>query len=99
MLSHFSHVQLPVTVDCSLPGSSVHEILQARTLEWISVPSSGDLPCPGKTGLMSFMSPAWLVVLTTSITWKTLIYMYVCVCIYRYVSYYICNIIYYYMYA
>ena len=25
--------------DCSLPGSSVHEILQARILEWVAVPS------------------------------------------------------------
>ena len=24
-------------MDCSLPGSSVHEILQARTLEWVAV--------------------------------------------------------------
>ena len=28
------------SVDCSQPGSSVHRILQARTLEWIAVPSS-----------------------------------------------------------
>ena len=27
-------------VDCSLPGSSVHGILQARILEWVAVPSS-----------------------------------------------------------
>ena len=27
-------------VDCSLPGSSVHGILQARILEWIAMPSS-----------------------------------------------------------
>ena len=26
-------------VDCSPPGSSVHEILQARTLEWVAIPS------------------------------------------------------------
>ena len=24
-------------VDCSLPGSSVHGILQARTLEWVAI--------------------------------------------------------------
>ena len=35
------------TMDCSLPGSSVHEILQARILEWVAVPFSGDLPNPG----------------------------------------------------
>ena len=27
-------------VDCSLPGSSVHGILQARRLEWVAMPSS-----------------------------------------------------------
>ena len=32
---------------CSPPGSSVHGILQARTLEWAPLSSSGDLPDPG----------------------------------------------------
>ena len=27
-------------MDCSPPGASVHGILQARTLEWVAVPSS-----------------------------------------------------------
>ena len=27
-------------MDCSLPGSSVHGILQARILEWIDIPFS-----------------------------------------------------------
>ena len=27
-------------MDCSPPGSSVHGILQARTLEWVAMPSS-----------------------------------------------------------
>ena len=35
------------SMDCSLPGSSVHEILQARILEWVAIPSPGDLPDPG----------------------------------------------------
>ena len=30
---------------CSLPSSSVHEIFQARVLEWVASP--GDLPDPG----------------------------------------------------
>ena len=34
-------------MDCSLPGSSVHEILQARILEWVAVPSYRSLPDPG----------------------------------------------------
>ena len=34
-------------VDCHLPGSSVHGILQARVLEWVAISFSGDLPDPG----------------------------------------------------
>ena len=34
-------------MDCSLPGSSVHGIFQARVLEWVAISSSGDLPDPG----------------------------------------------------
>ena len=34
-------------MDCSPPGSSVHGILQARTLEWAAISSSGDLHDPG----------------------------------------------------
>ena len=37
---HFSRVQLCGSVDCSLPGFSVHGILQARILEWFAMPSS-----------------------------------------------------------
>ena len=31
-------------MDCSLPGSSLHGILQARVLEWVAFSSPGDLP-------------------------------------------------------
>ena len=34
-------------MDCSLLGSSVHGILQARILEWVAFPSPGHLPNPG----------------------------------------------------
>ena len=34
-------------MDCSPPGSSVHGISQARILEWVAFPSTGDLPDPG----------------------------------------------------
>ena len=34
-------------IDCSPPGSSVHGILQARTVEWASFPTPGDLSKPG----------------------------------------------------
>ena len=44
LLSHFSGVQLCDSMDCSLPGSSVHGILQAKILEWVVISSFGDLP-------------------------------------------------------
>jgi len=34
-------------MDHSPPGSSVHGILQARILKWVSCPPLGDLPDPG----------------------------------------------------
>ena len=34
-------------VDCSLPGFSVPGIFQTRVLEWVAIPSPGDLPDPG----------------------------------------------------
>ena len=34
-------------MNCSLSGSYVHGILQARILEWVAMLSSGDLPDPG----------------------------------------------------
>ena len=32
-----SYLILGDTMDCSLPGSSVHGILQARILEWVAI--------------------------------------------------------------
>ena len=45
---HRRHVATKLyPMDCSLPGSSVHRIFQARILEWAAVPSPGDPPDPG----------------------------------------------------
>ena len=44
--SHFSHVQLYDPVACSPSASSIHDILQRRILEWVALPSPGDLPDP-----------------------------------------------------
>ena len=41
-----SHLTLQ-PMDCGLPGSSVHGILQARILSGFSCPPPGDLPNPG----------------------------------------------------
>ena len=58
------------TVDCSPPGSSVHGIVQARILEWVALPSPGDLPDPGIKS-RSLKSPALAGRLfTTSATWE-----------------------------
>ena len=38
------------SMNCSLPGSSVHGILQARILEWVAMPSSrGSSQCKDRT--------------------------------------------------
>ena len=43
-------------VVCSLPGSTVHVILQARILEWSPCPPPGDLPDPGIEPAISYVS-------------------------------------------
>ena len=57
-------------MDHSLPGSSVHRILQARILEWVACSPLGDLPILGIKPA-SLMFPALTGrVFTTSITWE-----------------------------
>ena len=45
------------TMDCSLPGSSVHAMLKARILEWVAI-SSSRRPTQPSEQTLSFMSPA-----------------------------------------
>ena len=57
-------------MDYSPPTSSVHEILQARILEWVTSLSPGDLPNPGIEPV-SLRSPAIAgVFFTTIATWQ-----------------------------
>ena len=49
-------------MDCNLPGSPVHRILHARILEWIAVPSLGDLPDPGTESASSALVCVWVCV-------------------------------------
>ena len=37
LLSRFSRVRLCDPMDCSLPGSAIPRILQARVLEWVAI--------------------------------------------------------------
>ena len=50
-------LRLHESVIHSTPGPSVHGVLQARILEWVSIPSPRDLPDPG-TEPVSPASPA-----------------------------------------
>ena len=57
-------------MDCSLPGSAVHGILQARTLEWVAIASSREnLADPG-TEPMFLMSPTLADGFSTSVIWE-----------------------------
>ena len=51
MLSHFSLCLIPCDpMNCSLPGSSVHGVLQAGVLKWVAMPSSRGYSTPrGRT--------------------------------------------------
>ena len=74
-IKHFSICWLSHTCACwepmdhSLPGSSVHGILQARILDWLPCPPPRDLLDPGiKPG--SLTSPAFAGFFTASSTWE-----------------------------
>ena len=56
MLSHFSHARLCDPTDCSLPGSCVHGILQARIPEWGAIAFSINLPMVFFTELEQIIS-------------------------------------------
>ena len=59
MLSLQSCPTLCNAMDCRLPGSSVHGILQTGILEWAAMPSPpGDLPDPGIASTASPVSSA-----------------------------------------
>ena len=57
-------------MDCSLPGSSVHGILQARILSGFLCPPPGDLPYLGKESMSLDGSSIGRWVFTTGTTWE-----------------------------
>ena len=83
-------------MECSLPGSSVHGIFQARILEWVAMPFSRGSSWP-RDGIHMSMSPTMADgFFTTSATWKSrtvdpnsLIapYWIICICLYQNHSY------------
>ena len=60
-------------MDCSLPGFSVHGIFQTRILEWIAIPSPGDLPDPGiepRSSTLQAIRKAIQTTLPSNYLWK-----------------------------
>ena len=57
-------------MDCSLPGSSGHGILQARILEWFSMSSSRGSSQPRDRTWVSYCPALAGVFFTTSATWE-----------------------------
>ena len=73
VLSCLSHIRLfVIPMDCSLPGSSVLRISQARILEWVAMPSSRGSSKPGiePSCLMSLALAGWFFI--TSATCEAL---------------------------
>ena len=63
-------------MDCSLPGSSAHRILQARIPEWMAMPSPlGYLPDLGMEPTSLTSPPLASRFYTTSSTWEAYIYI------------------------
>jgi len=65
-------------VDRSLPGSSVHGILQVRILEWVAMPPPGDFPDPGIKPLSSVSPALQTDSLSLSHQGSPVLFVYVC---------------------
>ena len=57
-------------MDCSPPGSSVQGILQARMMEWVTIPSSGRSSWPREWTDIFVSPPLAGTFFTTSATWE-----------------------------
>ena len=56
-------------MDCRLPGSSVHGILQARILEWLAMPFSRGSTWPRDQTLVSHIAGRFFTIWATQETW------------------------------
>ena len=52
-------------MDCSLPGASVHEILQAGKLEWVAMPFSRESSWPKDQTLASYIAGRFFTIWAT----------------------------------
>ena len=78
-------------VDCSLPGSSVHEIFQTRVLEWVAIFFSRGSSKPRDRTRISCTAGRCFTIWATR---EPNIYVCVCVCVYIYTHIYTCIYIY-----
>ena len=67
-------------MDCSLPGSSVHGIFQARVLEWIAVPFSKESSRPRDRTWVSHIVDRCCTVCDLSQRSRNCAYICICVC-------------------
>ena len=58
------------TMDCSLPGSSIHGDFQARIQEWVAISFSKGSPRSRDQTLVSCKSPSFQEILYHGTTWK-----------------------------
>ena len=74
MYMHAKSLQLCLTLcdpmDCSPPGSTVHEILQARILKWVAIPFSRGSSPPRDQTRISFVCCVGRYPRTTSTPWE-----------------------------
>ena len=68
--AHMQSVQLWDPMDCSLPGSSVHEIFKARILEWVAISFSRGSFQPRRGTHLSCVSCIGRQVLDHTTTWE-----------------------------
>ena len=79
-------------VDCSLPGSSIHGILQARILEWVAISfSRGSSPPRDWTQISHIAGRCFnLWVTREAPRYINNLYWYIYICIYMYIHIYVC---------
>ena len=73
------------SIDCSLPGSSVPGIFQARILEWVAVSYSGGSSWPRDWTLISWSPTLADILFINCTTWEILICLHTHICYIIYV--------------
>ena len=62
-------------MDCGLPGSSVHGILQARILEWVAMPSSRGSSPPREQTQVSHIAGRFFITWATGKPYTVCVYI------------------------